>query len=352
MTNEEKLIDEFITQQLMILRLSAGETKDAMLRLDQMQAELVAKLAGQNLPDLSQSKTDKVISAGEDIIAAAYVEQAAVADLLGIAEHVADDAGRALDSVLTIALGGDSAVVPPASYLDAVASDVIIQGAPQSAWWSAQSDDTAFKFAAQVRQGLINGETNQQIINRLVGTVDVPGIMETARRNAASLVQTSVQSVANAARLAVFQKNADVLSGLRQISTLDSHTSLTCVAYSDAEWDLEGNPINGNDLPFNGGCPRHFNCRSVIVGVPKTFKEMGLDIPEPEPSPRTSSSGPISGKTTFNDYLNRMGKDFQDKVLGKGRAQLWRDGKITLRDLVSGEGNPLTLAELRAKTAR
>jgi len=36
-------------------------------------------------------------------------------------------------------------------------------------------------------------------------------------------------------------------------------------------------------------------------------------------------------------------------VLGSGRAQLWRDGKLTLEQLLDLSGNPLTLAQLRAK---
>jgi hypothetical protein len=50
--------------------------------------------------------------------------------------------------------------------------------------------------------------------------------------------------------------------------------------------------------------------------------------------------------------LKRKGVEYQNEVLGVGRADLWRAGKITLRDLVSGSGNPLTLDQLRAKVAK
>jgi hypothetical protein len=36
-------------------------------------------------------------------------------------------------------------------------------------------------------------------------------------------------------------------------------------------------------------------------------------------------------------------------VLGKGRAELYRAGTITLQDLTNGAGRPLTLAELTTK---
>ena len=40
-----------------------------------------------------------------------------------------------------------------------------------------------------------------------------------------------------------------------------------------------------------------------------------------------------------------------DEQLGAGRAQLWREGKITLKDLLDGKGRELTLDELRDKYA-
>jgi hypothetical protein len=137
-----------------------------------------------------------------------------------------------------------------------------------------------------------------------------------------------------------------VIKGVEQISTLDSHTSEICMAYSGAQWDLDGEPLPGTTLPFNGGPPRHVNCRSVLVPITKTFKELGIDIEEPAPSTRASDEGPISATITFDDFLKRKTTEEQDAMLGKGKAQLFRDGKITLRDLLDQSGNPLTLKEL------
>ena len=127
------------------------------------------------------------------------------------------------------------------------------------------------------------------------------------------------------------------------------HNSPTCIAYSGAEWDLSGNPINGTRLPFNGGPPRHFNCRSALVGITKTFRELGIDIDEPAIGTRASADGQIRADTTFAEFLDRKGKAFQDEVLGPGRAELWRKKVITLNQLLDQRGNPLTLEELRKK---
>jgi hypothetical protein len=128
------------------------------------------------------------------------------------------------------------------------------------------------------------------------------------------------------------------------------HNSTTCVAYSGAEWDLAGNPIGGTTLPFNGGTPRHWGCRSILTPITKTFAEMGIKgLPElADTGERASDLGPIDRKTTMDQFLKMHDTDWQDKMLGKGKAQLWREGKITLSQLVSGSGRELTLKELKA----
>jgi hypothetical protein len=63
---------------------------------------------------------------------------------------------------------------------------------------------------------------------------------------------------------------------------------------------------------------------------------------------RASMSGPVSGKTTFEAWLKKRSVEEQNKVLGVGKAKLWRSGKIGFSDLVDQRGNPLTLAQLQA----
>ena len=84
------------------------------------------------------------------------------------------------------------------------------------------------------------------------------------------------------------------------------------------------------------------NCRSVYVVYLKEAKYLE-DIP---PSTRSSMDGQVPATMNFAEFLDRKGKAFQDEVLGKGKAQLWREGKITLQQLIDQSGNPVTLKEL------
>jgi len=344
----QSLIDEIVSDALDMLRLSAQERIDVFKKLREIEAELVDKLSDFNTSTEDKARITRFLDKMNNIIDAGYNEVEEQLDLSGISTVAAQSSISALE----ISLGLEGLKLPTSDYFKSVASDVLIQGAPSADWWRGQKLDLQNKFAQQLRLGMNAGETNQQIISRIIGRNGVPGVMETARRNAAALVQTSVQTVANDARRATFDANSDVIKGIRQVSTLDGHTTLTCVAYSGAEWNNEREPINGTTLKYGNGTPRHWNCRSVEVPITKTFREMGIDIDEAPESTRASVDGQIAAKTTFDDFLRRKGVAYQNEVLGEGRANLWRDGKITLRDLVTGDGNPLTLDQLRAKVAK
>jgi hypothetical protein len=380
-------IEQWLTELLLqhgidMLRVEAESKARVLALLILMQKDLVSVLANADaISDMGKAGKNAVLRESNAIIADYYGRAQLQVDLFGLADVESLGVKNALAGALAHGAGAASAEVrlglslPTENYLRTLAADVLVQGSPAKNWWLRQQQDTAFKLANEIRIGAAQGETNAQIIKRLVGqdaTVakmpakaddatakaapdvepSIPGIMPLARSNAASIVQTSMAAVATAARRATFQANSDIINGIMQVSTLDSHTSLTCIAYSGAQWDLNYAPINGNDLPYNGGVPRHFNCRSSETAIMKTLRQMGIDMDEPDPGQRASSAGPISAKTTFADFLQMKGEAYQNEVLGPGRAELFRDGKLTPRDLVSMAGQPLKLETLRAKYAQ
>lgn len=371
---EEWLMLLLLEHNVNMLRVEAEAKARVLGMLIVMQKDIVSLLA--NSPELSElGKLGKsaLLRESNQVIAEYYGKAALQVDLAGIAEVESMGVKRALATALE-KVAGEAGIeiriglsLPTENYLQKLASDVLIQGSPAKNWWLRQAQDTQFKLANEIRIGAAQGETNAQIIRRIVGqdaTVaraptapgaapaiepSMPGVMPLARKNAAAIVQTSMATVSAEARRETFKANVDITNGIMQVSTLDGHTSLTCIAYSGATWNHDYEPSGTNDLPYNGGVPRHFNCRSSEIAIMKTLREMGIDMDEPDPGMRASSSGPISAKTTFTDYLKLKGEDYQNEVLGPGRAALFRDGKLTTRDLVSAAGRPMKLADLRAK---
>jgi len=341
-TLDSYLADRVLTRQLYLMRFSAGEQKKVLAVLTQMQKELRLKLMG-DLTDFSRSRVNALLKQCNEIIAQGYNSIQGELDFSGLADHVAETTIQPMTAI------GLEASLPTVAAMKALINGSVIEGAPSNLWWKKQSEDLQFKFAAQVRQGVSQGETLMDIVRRVAGSkrLGTAGIMEVARRNAFALVHTSVMQVAADARLATYRANSDIIKGVRHLSVLDGHTSLVCVARSGAEWDLNGNPIKGN-FPFQSP-PLHFNCRSVLTPITLTYRELGIDRPELPVGTRASDEGQVRADITMAEWLKSKPKAYVDDLLGKGRSDLFLSGKITLPQLLDQSGRPLTLKELRGK---
>lgn len=234
--------------------------------------------------------------------------------------------------------------------------ETLISGARSADWWAAQSQTLQNKFMRTVRQGIENGEavtlTAARITGGRVKGELVKGFMDTSRREAHTLVRQSVAEVANEARLESFKANADVLRGYQQLSTFDQRTTEICMAYSGATWDFEGNPIDGTSLPFENGPPRHWNCRSVLIPIVRSWEDMGLHGPKLSPGTRASLNGQVASDMSFDKWLKKQPRSVQQKLLGKAKAELFRAGQLNLKDLIDVSSRPLGVAELSAVEAK
>ena len=293
-----------------------------------LERELLGKLAGSTITEWSRTRTNQQLRETRTLIQEYYARAADVSTeaMAGIANVTATATAATLlvtESQIT-RLSDD--------FLRTLAGDSIIQGAVQADWWSRQTADTVFRFNGAVRQGIAAGETNQQIIRRVIQFMDV------SRANAAALVQTSTATVANDARMAMFEANADIIKRYRAVATLDTNTCARCAPLDGLEWEKDGTPI-GHNFPMPR-YPLQFNCRCLLI--PQVFDS-------PPGGQRASADGPISARTTFTEWLERQPAEKVEEVLGKGRADLFRSGKITLAQLTNGAGRPLTLDQLRVR---
>ena len=320
-----KDIDAAIELQLDLMRVSASVRGDVIALLRKLEREIVGKIAGENLTQWSRTRLNRQLAEIRESIGEYYKEAAAAS--IAVSGEVATVA-----AVATVAGLPAGSVLPSATTLETIVSRSVVQGAAQGAWWAKQDADTAFKFAQAVRQGLVAAETNQQIIQR------VRQVMDISRKNAAALVQTSVATIANDARMAVAEANKDIIKVYRALATLDTHTCLVCAPLDGKEWDQDKKPI-GHSFPFPV-YPMHTNCRCLLLSRPFYGEPGGA---------RASSDGPVAAKTTFEDWLKRQPASKVDDILGKERADLYLSGKLTLDDLVNGNGKPLKVSELKSK---
>ena len=342
----QKYLDEILGYQLDLRRLEAGTRKDVLKTLVAMQKEIVAKLSGAApLTEFTKVRQAELLRQVNAIVSEYYSK--AQADFIKttdtLAQTQAKHLAKSMDTTLKAAI-----VLPTATTLGRIVGNVAVEGGPLSDWWGKLSTDTSFRLSNAIRQGAIQGETNQQIITRVKGRAGQTGILEVSRRNAAAVVQTAMQTIANDSHLKLLEQNEDVAPKIRFLTTFDSNTCPRCMSRAGLEWETVSKDPVGHSIPFENP-PIHVNCRCVLVGVTLTYKELGSNLPEPKIGTRASSEGQIPADTTASGFFSRQSKETQDEQLGAGRAQLFRDKKITLNDLIDGKGRELTLAQLKNK---
>lgn len=340
MNASDRLADLYIIRQLILQRLIGGEQRAFNRLIDDIAGELEKKLRGERLSTFSARRLNQAI---EQLAAIVTLKAPDIGDL------AAQEAQFAVSSLAEV---GITAALPPPTVLERIASTSLIEGATIGDWFSRLQTQTRFNLARAVRLGVSLGETNAQIAKRIISDSEKgPEVLAQTRRDAMAIVRTSVQTVSNEVRQAAYQENEGVVKGVQWVSTLDGRTSYICIARSGLQWTLPDYKPKGHKIPWGGGPPAHWNCRSTTIPVLKSLEEMGVNSDEVLPAMRSSMDGRVAADLTFADFLKGKSPEFADEMLGKGRAQLWRDGKITLSQLLDQRGNPLTLAQLRERYA-
>ena len=360
-TVSEDIRDDLITQDIRYKRADASVRKEVDARLSSLEAAIAAAIIRVNVNGTKQVKARqrRLAKLNREVgvlIRTAYSEINGI--IKSSARRVANVETAADVAIVTknlpkgVGIEFEGEKLPPI-VTNSIANGITIEGATMLEWTRRNSRQLQQAVLDQVRLSLEAGESTQQATTRIVGGtingVAVPGVMATSRRNAETLVRTAIAEVVNKAALQSFQDMNDVVKAVQQISTLDSRTSDICIAYSGQVWDVNTlEPIAPSTLQFNGGPPRHFNCRSRLVPVTKSFEELGITGTEIPVATRASMDGEVPGDITFDGFLKGKSKTFQDELLGPGRARLWRSGKISLTQLVDFRGNPLTLDQLES----
>lgn len=88
----------------------------------------------------------------------------------------------------------------------------------------------------------------------------------------------------------------------------------------------------------------------MITPVLKSLRELGIKGNELKPSTRASMDGQVAQDLSYDGWLRTKPQAFQDDVLGKKKAELFRAG-LTLDRFVSRAGDELTLDELKQREA-
>lgn len=331
MINDD-LAEAILSRELNLNRFDADLRRRVNAELNKLDAEVLQKLRG-NPANWNRTEFNEKLREVRKVINEYYDDIARMTanDMAGLSESEAIFLQSTVNELADTEL---IQTIPTKDQLSSLSISSMIQGALLASWWLKQAADTYFRISTQSRIAYGSGE--KDIADRVTDQLKV------SKRNAESVVRTSVRTVASNTREKLYAINSSIFKGKLYVAVLDNRTSIQCIAYDGSTYDMDNKPIGKKSLPYRE-LPAHFNCRSMYVPILKSAKEIGMDIPK---STRSSMDGQVPEETSFKDFLEKKGVAFQDEVLGKGKAQLWRDGKITLQDLLDQSGNPIPLKEL------
>lgn len=255
----EKARDEILAHQVSLARLEQGQRIELRRVLKDLEAEIVAQIAKSD--PTSQRRLGAMLSQTRQTIADTY-KKISGDNRKGLAV-VAKVQGAVASSALSAALSVPiRSVALTEAAIQAMLDKPVVLGAPAASWWSRQSVNLQDRFSRQMQIGFAAGDGIDRLAQRVRGTRAngyTDGLMQVTRTQADGLVRTSIQSVANQARLLAYEDFAEVADEIVWISTLDGRTSQICKSLSGLRWSFpEYKPI-GHSKSFPGAIA-HFNC--------------------------------------------------------------------------------------------
>lgn len=196
-------------------------------------------------------------------------------------------------------------------------------------------------FGLTVRNGLLSGQTINQISRQLRGSlrkgqrgsidriIQAGGQMTSAANNQMrAIVRTTVTQMAVEADRFVALANPLITNRYRYTAVLDTRTSARCRSLDGKIYEWGNGP-----LP-----PQHFNCRSRTRSIWRGETGRDSDI-----------------RQDYGEWLNQQDEATKLDVLGSGRLKFW-DRLVSrfgpdeaIRKFVARDGTELTLEQLKRR---
>jgi len=351
-TANEKLLDQSINHAVEMQGYSNSVVKKMLSILNRADADLFQKitLAIENLPrsQVNIDRLNSLLKSVRELNNQTYVEIKTELNA-ELKEMVAYEVQyqQASIKLLIPEQAAFTTVSPVQVYAAAIARPFQISkggAVPLNEYLSGLSEVRAAAIRDAVRLGFIEGETIQQTVKRIKGTKALSytdGLMEASRRHIEGMVRTAINHTSTFARNSIFEANEDIVKGWKFLSVLDNRTSITCASLSGRIY-----PVGNGPMP-----PRHINCRSTMVPVLKSWRELGIDIDEISPSTRSSLDGQIPEDITFSDWLKKKNSKFQDEILGATRGKLFRENKADVTVFTNNKGVVYSIEELKKRNS-
>jgi SPP1 gp7 family putative phage head morphogenesis protein len=343
-TANEELLDRVIRHQVYLERFKGTELKRLIKVLDELDKDLTAQLADSDPETWKGRRLEAQVRKVEEISDEAVKRYDA--ELTGTLEELAVYEGAWGASAVAGAMGaeilvkvGMDIITPDPNLLRAAVSSRPLQGRLLKDWVADMGAARRGRLAAAIRMAAIENQTIQQLIQRIRGTRAhdfKDGILDISRRGAEGIARTAIQHISNEARRMSYEQNKAVINEIQWVSTLDGRTTPFCRAMDGKRFPLDKGPRP----------PAHINCRSTTIPVLISWEEIGIEAGEISEGTRASMNGQVPDTLDYDGWLRKQPTEFQDDVLGKGKAELFRNGLKMDRFVDLKTQHAFTMAEL------
>lgn len=315
----ESLIDLAIRHQVLLERLKSGQVANMAKAITDAESEIVRVLQGVEGGSVSALTAKQFNSLLSQL---KQVEQTYLTGATGkLSKELQTLAGyeAKLEAKAVNRLVENELKYPDAAkaYAGVLKNPISATGELLQPFVNNITPNQLKKTEALMRRAWTEGWTVQQAVQGLRGTKSgnfKNGITALKKRQAEAVVRTSIQHVANAARMETWAANGDIINGYQWLSTLDSKTTPQCQALDGQKFRLGKGPTP----------PIHINCRSTTI----PDLDDDLDFLD-KGATRSALNGPVDADMTYFDWLKQQDRKFIEDTLGKERAALFLDRGLT-----------------------
>ena len=314
MAPHDQILSAYLSRALDLIAIGNGIAAAQAAELQALLGQVSAIVAAGNLATASGAR--KTVTEVTALVLARYAEmgQRMASQMGQLTAIEAEFASR------VAALGSR----PTDRQIARAAAAMLLMGAPPAEAYQQQGQQIAYRLGGHIRERAADLTDDAGMRAAITETG------ESAARQVETLAHTGVTTAAETGRAAAYDAND--IEWVRWAAVLDGRTSAGCAMRHNRLYRLPGYKPVGHSIPIEKPPPRHPNCRSTLVpGSPSD------DITE---TPRQA----------FDRWLDSLQPEEVARTMGVGRLELFRDGKITLRDLINQDGKTLTLEELSERS--
>lgn len=205
------------------------------------------------------------------------------------------------------------------------------------------------KVESAIRDGVANGQTNQQIIQRIKGKKSLDykdGLLKAPIDSIERQVRTARSHISTATYIDTYK--ALGVTHVKVVATLDGRTCKYCASIDGDVYAIDDPkrprfPVHPHNRTTYAPCDADGNIAGFRPFVADERKVK--DIPKSE---RTGIIGQVDANTSYKDWFDDQDEAFQRKWLGKSKYELFKKGEYSIdkfADPLNKRG--YTLAELK-----